>query len=277
MDIGKINHLRVSRVIEAGTYLETAEGEVFLPRQYAPPGIGEGDFLDVMIYLDQKGKPVATTNKPIAQVGEIALMRVEEVNEHGAFMDWGLEKDLLLPHPEQLRPLRKGDFCVVHVMLDERNGRPMATAKIENRMNPYTSDLKPSQEVDLLVYGKTELGYKVVIDGRHQGLLFHDQTPTGKAYGDRFPGWINQVRPDGKVDVTAVPRGKVAREADEDTVLERLAAAGGFLPHGDKSDPDEIQRLFGMSKKRFKKAIGALYKAREIVIEPGGIRDNPEL
>ena len=211
LEIGNWNELEVTRIIEAGLYLDGGEREVFLPHHRIPDGVEVGDNLKVMIYLDSKAQPVATTMPPIAVVGQFACLKANDAGEHGAFLDWGIEKDLLLPESEQVKPVSRGDDCVVYIMLDPRNGKPIATARIERHLSDDTHQLEHNQQVELMIYSRTDLGYKVLIDRTWPGLLYFDQSDERLRYGDIRPGYIARVRPDGKVDVSLRPMGKEAQ------------------------------------------------------------------
>ncbi len=273
LDVGSLNTLEITRKIEAGWYLAGDDGvEVFLPRQSAPPGLAEGEKLDVMIYLDGRGRPVATTRKPVAEVGQFAFMKVTDVGKHGAFLDWGIEKDLLLPAPEQLKPLKKGDHCAVWVILDPRNDKPIATCRVEYYARKETDELEVGEKTEIMVYATTSLGYKVLIDGGWHGLLYFEECLEELRYGDIREGYILKIREDGKIDVTMRARGKQARLEGMDLIISALHEAGGFLPFHDKTPPSVIKEQFGMSKKQFKNWIGGLYRQGKILIEKDGIR-----
>jgi len=272
-DIGSMNTLAVTRKIDAGCYLSGEDGvEVFLPRQSAPPGLTEGQSLEVMLYLDGNGRPVATTRTPIAEVGQYAYMKVTDVVRHGAFLDWGIEKDLLLPFGEQLKPLRKGDQCVVWIILDPRNSKPIATCRVEHYARKEVDELELGEKTEIMVYSTTDLGYKVLVDGGWTGLLYFEECLEELRYGDVRDAYIMKIREDGKLDISLRARGKQARLEGTDVIMNALHEAGGYLPFHDKSPPEVIREQFGMSKKQFKNWIGGLYRRGLILIEKDGIR-----
>ena len=270
--IGSFNELEVTRESEHGVYLGTPPDDVLLPVKYVPDGTQIGDRLRVFVYTDSEDRPVATTRTPHAVAGELALLPVVEVGKAGAFLDWGLEKDLLAPFREQAKPMIAGKSYVVWVYLDERSGRVAASSRIDRFLVKSRRGWRPGQAVQALFYQQTPLGYKVALEGRYPGLLYRDQAPARVRLGDRLTVYVQRVREDGRVDLMLQPPVKQVVEEGKPRILEELEAAGGFLPYHDGSDPEEIQRVFGMSKKSFKRAIGNLFKERRITIEASGIR-----
>ena len=243
-----------------------------LPARYVPKGCRPGDELDVFIYLDQDERPVATTERPLAKEGDFACLRVAWVNEYGAFLDWGLIKDLFCPFREQKRRMMKGLRYVVYVTIDEESYRMMATAKVERYFSTEPPQYRHGDEVDLLVWQKTELGFKVIIDNKYPGLVYENQVFRHITTGDRLKGYIDMVRPDGKIDVMLQPTGRRMTEEFSETLLNYLHENNGRCTLGDKSPAELIADTFKVSKKTFKKAIGDLYKRRLITISDDGIR-----
>ena len=277
LELGKTNTLRVVRRAEQGLYLSGGPEDILLPNRYVPEGTEIGDEIDVFVYLDNEERLIATTETPKAQVGDFAWLEVAWVNNYGAFLDWGLMKDLFVPFREQKMKMQKGKSYLVHLHIDPETYRIMASAKVERyKVERYLStDFPPyhgGDEVDVLVWQKTDLGFKAIVDNRFQGLLFDDEIFRSLHSGDRVKAYVKQVRPDGKIDLSLQKKGQKAVHDFSDILLEHLRANGGFTPLGDKSPAEEIYALFGVSKKVFKKAVGDLYKQRLITIEPEGLR-----
>jgi predicted RNA-binding protein (virulence factor B family) len=265
-EIGKSTQLEVLRAVPMGLILGAPEDEVLLPKRYVPAGTAPGDFLDVFIYTDSEDRPIATTEVPLAQADEFAFLRVVEVNRVGAFLDWGLPKDLLLPFRYQLHALRPGDEVMVRVLFDRVSGRPVATAKVERFLGQAPEGLRAGQPVEMLIYEESDLGSKAIVDGAFGGLLYTDSGGQRPKVGSSLSGFIQRVRPDGKIDLSTAPSGQARIEDARDTLLDALQASGGRLEVGDRSEPDEIRRVLGLSKKAFKRAAGALYRERRIRI-----------
>lgn len=270
--LGDYNHLPVVKEVDFGVYLDGGDGEeILLPKRYVPHGCKPGDELEVFIYLDQDERLVATTEKPLAKVGDFAYLEVSWVNEYGAFLNWGLMKDLFCPFREQKRRMEIGESYVVHVHVDEDSYRIVASAKVEHYLSDDFPPYHPGDEVDLLIWQKTDLGFKVIIDNSFAGLVYRDQVFKQIRTGERMRGYIAAVRPDGKIDVTLQPTGRQQTTDFAETLLRYLETHQGFCDLGDKSDAEDIKRRFQVSKKVYKKAIGDLYKRRLIVIENDGI------
>ena len=248
------------------------EGEILLPSRYVPEGCKPGDELEVFIYLDSEERPVATTLTPKAKVGDFAFLEVAWVNQYGAFLDWGLMKDLFCPFREQKMKMEKGKGYIVHVHTDDESYRIMASAKVEHYLDNTMPEYKRGEEVDLLVWQKTDLGFKVIINNRHGGLVYRDRVFRDIHTGDRLKGYIDNVRKDGKIDVTLQPTGKRQTAEFGETLLQYLKDNGGACDLGDKSAAEDIYSRFGVSKKVFKKAVGDLYKKRLITIGDNGIK-----
>lgn len=271
INLGKINTMTVVKSVDFGMYLDGGdEGEILLPTRYVPEGCKPGDVLDVFVYLDQDERPIATTLTPKAMVGEFAYLEVAWVNKFGAFLDWGLMKDLFCPFREQKMRMIKGNSYIVHVHLDKESYRIVASAKVEH----YLSDEMPSYhhgaQVDLLVWQKTDLGFKVIVGNKFGGLVYKDQVFQYLHTGDRLKGYVSNVRPDGKLDISLQPSSKKRTKEFADTLLEYLNENNGYCNLGDKSDAEEIYERFEVSKKTFKKGVGDLYKKHLITLEEGG-------
>ena len=272
--LGRFNILKVVKKVDFGMYLDGGEeGRILLPSRYVPQGCEVGDELNVFLYLDNEERLVATTQQPLAQVGDFACLRVAWVNQYGAFLDWGLMKDLFVPFREQRERMEVGRRYVVHVHLDDESYRIVASAKVERYLSvderpPFQS----GDEVDVLVWKRTDLGYKVIVDNRYAGLLFENQVFRPLRMGDKMQAYVRQVRPDGKIDLALQRegRGKVADFSEE--LLEYIRRNQGRIQLTDKSPAEEIYATFGVSKKTFKQAVGDLYKRRLIRLEADGIR-----
>jgi hypothetical protein len=273
MEIGQYNVLKVARFVDFGAYLSDQEGEeVLLPKKYHPEGIEVGQLLRVFVYTDSEDRPVATTLEPKALVGDLKPMKVKDTTPIGAFLDWGLEKDLFLPKSEMHRPVQAGDYVVVKVLTDPRTGRVVATSKLAPFLSKEAGDLYEGQEVMLLAYEKTDLGIMCIIRDSMRGMLYRNEVFRPIETGDSFTGYIKEIREDGKIDLSLYRNTKQQLDENETHFLDILESEGGFLPMGDFSTPEEIKQKFQMSKKVFKQLIGRLYKERVIVLESNGIR-----
>lgn len=276
INIGQFNTLTITRFTDHGAYVDGGEvGEILVPKAYVTKSMRPGDTLDLFVYLDQSERLVATTEQPLATVGDFAYLEVAWVNEHGAFLNWGVMKDLFVPFRQQKRTMEVGESYIVFVDIDEETGRLMATAKIDKYLYPAREHYyHRGEEVDLLVWQRTELGLKVIVDNRHAGLVYNDQlfAPEPKT-GNRLRGTVVNVRPDGRIDVSLQRLGKSRFRDFAEVLYEELQAESeGFLPFTDKSSSDDISARFGVSKKTFKRAVGTLYREKKIILEEGGIR-----
>ena len=270
--LGKYNQLEVVKEVDFGVYLNGDEdGEILLPKRYVPEGTKPGDVLNVFIYLDMEERLVATTLQPYVQVGEFACLEVAWVNQFGAFLNWGLMKDLFVPFREQKMKMQKGKRYVVYVHLDEESYRIVASAKVKHFLSTEKPDYQPGQEVEVLVWQRTELGYKVIVENKFSGMLYHNEIFQPLEVGMRLTAFIKQVRPDGKIDLVLQKAG--ARKVDDfsEVLWQYIKDNDGFTPLNDKTDAEVIYHTFGVSKKTFKKAVGDLYKKRRIVLEEDGI------
>lgn len=279
--IGDYNTLRVAEVArrsdpkeknfgeEFGLYLDGGVDDlVLMPSKYVPEGTKVGDEVRVFVYLDQGERPIATTETPLCRVGDFAYLECSWVNEFGAFLSWGVTKDLFVPFREQKQKMVKGQHYIVHVHLDEESYRIMASAKVDKFLDTSRPSYKRGEEVSLLVWQKTDLGFKVIIDNRYSGLIYEDQIFQYVHTGDRLKGYIANVRPDGKIDCTLQPTGQQQTENFAEVLLQYLKDHDGRCDLGDKSEAEDIKRRFQVSKKVYKRAIGDLYKRRLITVEP---------
>ncbi|WP_313739459.1 S1-like domain-containing RNA-binding protein [Pseudomonas sp.] len=267
--LGRFNSLQIVKHTDFGLYLDGgADGEILLPRRYIPKDTPTEveDWLNVFIYLDSEDQLIATTEKPKIQVGEFASLKVKDINGAGLFLDWGLSKDLLMPYSEESRPLKIGDYCVVHAYLDKRTRRITATARLDRYLDTTPAAYQPGQPVQLLVAGETPMGFKAIINNRHWGLIHKNEVFKFLRSGMHEQGFIKEVRHDGKIALSLQPVGASLADGLQEQIMARLTAAGGTLPVCDKSDPQVIAQLFNVSKGNFKKAIGALFKQGLIVI-----------
>jgi predicted RNA-binding protein (virulence factor B family) len=267
--IGRYNSLQVVKHTDFGLYLDGgADGEILLPNRYIPKDTPTEveDWLNVFVYLDSEDKLLATTEKPKVQVGEFASLKVKEINSIGVFLDWGLPKDLLLPYSEEKRQLKQGDYCVVHVYLDKRTRRITATARLDRYLDKVAANYSLGQEVKLLVVEESDLGFKAVINNQHWGLIHKNEVFKFLRSGKQEIGYIKALRDDNKIALSLQPVGAQAADSLNEKILAKLRDNQGSLPVSDKSEPQVIADLFGVSKGNFKKAIGALYKNGQIVI-----------
>lgn len=272
LDIGRWNNLTILKQVDFGSYLDDGDGgEILLPASQEPEGCAPGDEVEVFVCYDSEDRLVALRESPRAQVGEFAVLKVVAVEKTGAFLDWGLPKDLLLPYAEQSRELTVGQSIIVYVYLD-KSRRICASMRLERNASKEPATYEPGQEVDLLVIGKTDLGYKALIDGRHVGVIFANEVFRDLDYAQRTKGFIKQIRPDGKIDLTLNKAGEDVVGDVAAKIMKMLKLGNGFLAVTDKTPPEEIYALFGASKKKFKIALGGLYKKRLILIEDDGIR-----
>lgn len=271
--IGKNYELEVIKDVEFGYYLDAKDlGEVLLPIKHAPDDLAVGDILDVFLYLDSEDRPIATTQKPKAMVGEFAYLKVLASTAVGAFLDWGLDKDVLVPFAEQHRPMETGKSYLVYLYIDKIDERIVASSNIDKFIDDdEPHNFKPKQAVDLIIANSTELGYKAIINHSHWGVLYKNEVHQRLSFGQYKKGFIKYIRPDKRIDLT-LQGGQETRDKYSKIILNYLNKKNGFAPVHDKSDPQLISDLFGMSKKAFKRTIGGLYKSRVITIEEDGIR-----
>ncbi|MFY0651471.1 MAG: GntR family transcriptional regulator [Cyclobacteriaceae bacterium] len=271
IEVGKNNTLEVLRQVEFGFYLGDGDQDVLLPQKYATEDLKVGDHIDVFIYKDSEDRIIATNLEPLARTEEFAYLRVKEINRTGAFLDWGLEKDLMLPYREQSGIIEEGMWVFVYVYFDPGTERIASSMKITEFAEKQDIQLEENQQVDLLICQKTELGYNVIINNLYEGLVYDNEIFRNISPGDRTKGYIKKIRDDKKIDVNLEKPGYDNVEPNAQIILENLKFNGGFLALNDKSYPEEIKEQLSMSKKVFKKAIGGLYKQRTIRIEEDGI------
>lgn len=276
--IGKYNTLTILRDTKVGLFLGNPEKDpegihdVLLPNKYVPNEFEIGEELIVFVYLDHEERPVATTLAPYILLNEFALLRVNYINQIGAFMDWGMEKDILVPFKEQARPMEKGKRYLVYLYLDEKTNRLVASSKTNQFLSNDHLTVEKGEEVDLIVSHITEIGINVIINERHKGLLYKDEVyDDAIRTGDRMRGFIKNIRPDNKIDVVLQVQGYQSIEPNAEKILDELRANRGFLRLNDNSHPEDIKTVLKMSKKTFKKSIGSLYKQKLIEIKPDGI------
>ena len=270
---GKFNRLKVINKLDAGVLLDGEElGELFMPRSYSSADYDIGDTVDVFVFYDSDGKLLATTKRPFAMVGDFALLKVVSITPVGAFLDWGLKKDLLVPFSEQKDTMAEGRSYIVYVYRDERTNRIVASSKVGRFLDKKPDNLQEGQGVELLICSQTELGFKAIINNSCWGVLYKNEIFQPLRKGQQVPGFIKKVRDDGKIDLCLQKPGheKVADMSDK--IMDALKTENGFISITDKSPAEIIYRMFGVSKKTYKKAIGALYKKRLIDIEGDGIR-----
>ena len=267
-----MNTLEVFRESPHGMYLMDEDGfEVLLPNKYVPKDVEIDDDIEVFVFKDSEDRLTATTLRPKITLHEFGCLQVSEVTKFGAFLDWGLEKDLLVPFAEQSRKMQKGDHYIVFLYIDEQTNRLVASSKLSRFFEPEIQDIKEQDEVDLLIGHPTDIGFNVIINNKYKGLIYKNEVFQDLRLGLRTKGYIKQIRPDHKIDVSLQKQGFQKVEPNAQKILQVLERQNGFMPLNDKSSPEEITRKLQMSKKTFKKAIGGLYKKRLIRIESDGI------
>ncbi len=275
INIGRFNELEVVKFVDFGVYLaEHAQAvtKILLPRKYVPDDLEVGDKIKVFIYLDSEDRLVATTEKPFAQVGEIKLLKCVDVNKIGAFLDWGLEKDLFVPFKHQHYRMFKGESYVVKVLFDERSNR-LIGSNCFNKILPCDVDsLTEGQDVSMMIYGENEIGYKVIIDRKNLGMIFKNQIFQSVKLGDVLKGFVRKIRSDGKIDLVLQKSGFKNKLPEKDRILQILVDAGGFMPITAKTTPEEIADIFGVSKRTYKQMVGILYKERKVEITSDGVK-----
>jgi uncharacterized protein len=275
LKIGEFNNLVVERAVDFGLYLNEKEEEVLLPSKYVPENTRPGDMVSVFVYTDSEDRLVATTLKPKALLGEFAFLSVKDMANFGAFMDWGLEKDLLVPNSEQPIKMKIGEKHVVKVCLDTKTGRLFGTGRVLSNCEKNPDRLRKGQAVNILVYGFSTIGVLAVMDNTYSGMLHGDETYENLSIGDRRTGYINRIHEDGKIDLSLKKPGYTSIRDSSSRIMNALEKSDGFIACHDKSSPVEIKNLFQMSKKEFKRTIGNLYKKGIITITGKGIRLKP--
>lgn len=267
IDVGKFNNLQVVKIADHGVYVDGGEeGTILLPNRYVPEGTDIDDWIEVFLYFDSDDLLIATTETPKAMVNSVELLKVIDTNRVGAFLDWGLPKDLLVPFSEQQHPMKEGESYMVYVFHDHETDRILASSKLNLYFEEEPEGLKERQAVDLQISDKTDLGYKALINNQYLGLIFHGDAFRPLAIGERLPGYIKSIREDGKVDLLISQHSSEGDNSLEGQIITHLNASGGESNLTDKSDPDLIYRQFKVSKKKYKNALGALYRRKLIVI-----------
>ncbi len=266
--VGRFNTLKVVKEHNHGVYLDGEQlGTILLPSRYVPAGCQVGSELEVFIYCDSEDTLIATTDKPKVEVGRCEMLRVVDINDVGAFMDWGLPKDLLVPYNEQQKPMEVGYSYVVYVYVDRHTGLIAASTKLSHHLQEKTAELAPRQKVNLQIAKRSALGYTAVINDEYLGLIFRDNAFRPLKIGERLPGFVQQIRPDGKIDLVISQGTAQGRLELGEQILKHLADNGGSSPLTDKSDATDIYQAYKVSKRKYKQALGTLYKQRKVKIE----------
>jgi len=268
---GVHNHLRALRKADHGWYLGNEQESVLLPNRYAPEDLQEGDRLRVFLYFDSEDRLIATTLEPLIRCEEFAVLECIDVNDKGAFMDWGLPKDLLIPVREQETPLKKGEKYVVYMYLDESSNRLVGSTRLRKYLEAFNGEWSEGDEVEALLYSETDLGWNAVVEGRFAGLLYRNKISRVVQRGSALKVLIEKIREDGKLDLAMNAQGYERISTEAERLLELIRRNNGFLNLHDKSSPEEVRKIAGMSKKTFKMAVGQLYKKRLIELSPEGI------
>lgn len=270
--LGKINTLSIVKHVDFGVYLDGENmGEILMPKRYVTPDMKDGDEVTVMVYLDGEERYVATTEVPLAQVGDFAWLKVNKIENAGAFLDWGLSKELLVPFSEQKIKMEEGRSYLVYIYIDKVTDRITASMKLEKFFDSTTPEYAKNEEVDIIVWTPTEIGYKAIVNGKHQGVLYKNEVFKKLVTGQKMKAYIKKVREDGKIDLILDKPGYVKIDSTAQSIMTLLEKAGGFLPYNDKTDPEVIYNIFGISKKAFKQSIGNLFKQRLITLSDKGI------
>ena len=270
--IGEYNDLKVIRVVDFGVYLDDEKEGILLPKRFVPEGLQTGDSLRVFIYHDSEDRMIATTLEPKGVVGDIVKLRAVDVTQQGAFLDWGLMKDIFVPKSQQLLRMIPGGEYLVKIYIDERTGRVAATEKIDQFLSNDTLSVKEMDIVQLVIYRRTDIGYLVIINNKHTGVLHFNEVFRVIETGDKLEGFIKKIGPENKIDVVAGRPGYQRVEDETGKIMRLLKENNGYLPYHDKSDPDDIYSFFSMSKKTFKMTTGNLFKQRKIIFTKTGIK-----
>lgn len=270
--VGDYNVLKVLREVDFGVYLDDGAEGILLPKRFVPEGLAVGDEIKVFVYHDSEGRLIATNQHPKGAVGDIVKMKAVTVTNQGAFLDWGLMKDIFVPKSKQLSGMREGAEYLVKIYIDEQTGRVAATEKIEPFLSNEHLTVKENDPVDLTVFRRTDIGYLVIINNLHTGVLHFNEIYQNIGVGDKMKGFIKTIRPNNTIDVVVGKQGYERVEDEADKILRLLHENNGYLPYHDKSDPEQIYDFFGMSKKSFKMALGKLYKQQKITLAKTGIK-----
>ena len=269
---GEYNTMKVLRQVDFGVYLDDGAEGILLPKRFVPANVKPGDELKVFIYHDSDDRLIATTQQPLGILGDIVKLKAVSVTPQGAFLDFGLMKDLFVAKSQQINPMRPNGEYLVKIYLDEQTGRIAATERFDETLSNDVLTVKTLDTVKLIVYRRTDIGYVVIINNQHTGVLHHNEIYRSIGVGDKFEGFIKKIYPDNKIDVAAGKPGYQRVEDEAGKILRLLEENGGFLPYHDKSDPEDIYEFFGMSKKTFKMTLGNLFKQKKILLEKSGIR-----
>jgi predicted RNA-binding protein (virulence factor B family) len=277
INVGQFNLMRVDRKVDFGFYMDDGAEGILLPKRFVPSGLQVDDTISVFVYHDSDNRLIATTQEPFAVVGDIAALKVVAITKQGAFLDWGLMKDLFVPVSQQLSSMRLGGKYLVKLYLDKQTGRVAATEKIDNQISNDTLTVKEGEKVKLQVYRESDIGYVVIVNQVHQGLVYKNEVFTHLHIGQMIEeGFVKKIREENKLDIGIGKQGVEKLDDDQVKLIQLLKLHKGFLPYHDKSSPEDIYAFFGISKKAFKMNVGILYKAKKITIEDGGIRLVPE-
>ncbi len=271
LKMGRFNRLSVVKELHFGMYLDSSEGEILLPTKYIPKDTKVGDVVDVFIYTDSEDRIIATNLTPLAQVGEFACLTVKHVTDFGAFMDWGLEKDLFVPLKEQHRRMEEGRTYVVYVAVDQQTNRVMGIGKIAPFLDKDYPDLQEGDKVELMAYEMTSLGVMCIINNQYAGIIYHNEIFRRVQLGNRFPGYVKKIREDNKIDLSLRPAGFEGIKPQAEAIVNKLRTHDGFLPYNDDASPEDIYAFFQMSKKSYKALIGNLFRAGRVRIAEDGI------
>ena len=270
--IGQYNTLKVVKKLSFGCYVDGGDVEILIPIRFVPETLNVDDEIEVFIYHDNEQKLIATTQKPYGVVGDIVLLEVNETTSFGAFLKWGIMKDLFVPISQQISRMKPGDNRIVKIFIDEQTGRIAATEKIDKFISNYELTVSENENVDLFIYQKTDIGYKAIVNNKHLGVLHYNEVFRELEIGDRVKGFVKQIRPENKIDLVLGGRGYLKVADNEAGILDKLQQNDNYLPFNDKSAPEEIYENFGISKKTFKMILGNLYKQRKIEFTQTGIK-----
>lgn len=272
LGLGQFHTLPVAKLTDFGAFLETPEGnQILLPKRFVSDAVTPGAFVRVFVYLDSEDRPVATTETPKVLVGQFALLKATAITRFGAFLDWGLGKELLVPFAEQQRPMEEGKHYLVRVFVNDQDGRIVASSKLDKFLDNFKPRFTPGQAVDLIIGSSTDLGFKAIVNHSHWGVLYASEVHQRLSFGQQVAGFIKRVRPDGKIDLS-LHSGAQNRDLLAQKVIDYVTRQGGYAPLHDKSAPEAITQALGMSKAAFKRTIGSLYKAGVLELESDGIR-----
>jgi uncharacterized protein len=271
--LGETNKLQIIKEVDFGYFLDgEEEGEILLPKDQTQKTYEIDDWIDVFIYLDSEDRMIATTRKPLGCVNQFSFLKVAQVNPVGAFLDWGLSKDVLVPFHEQKKPMEEGKSYLVYIYLDTKSSRITGSSRFDRFLDYYNDDFEERQKVNILIQSQTDLGYKCIINHTHWGILYKNEVFQRLKIGQPLESYIKKIREDGRIDLCLQQPGYGKIDGIAEKIVAKLKSCDGFINVNDKSDPETISQVFGVSKKAYKKAIGALYKKRVIILEKGGVR-----